>query len=984
MHWLIRPPRYAIVAAVCLVVYSLAGFSLLPYIIKAHVIPRVAEQLHRPVSVADVEVNPFALSLRVTGFDIREVDQSPVLGFEEFFINLQLSSIIHRAYVFDSIRLVLPFVAVKVSKEGRLNLLDLVPPGNDSQPTAPSKEEKAPSQIPAIQIRDLEIAQGIVEFRDESKPKPYALEIVPIHIALTNFSTRPGGYNSYAFTAELGEGETLEWEGTIFLEPIRSEGVLSLSGVKLATLWHYVRDQYNFDLAAGMLQAKGRYRFDTATSPPELRIFDTGIHLSDIRLDEKGEADPFKVIPTLDVEGLDLDVRGRKVTIQSVTTADGMDRVWINPDKSLNIASIFNPVKTTSTAEPSRSSPSSASAVSGEQGGSWTILIRDAHLTNHTIHFEDRSLPTPMRADITSLTAGTHDFVFPFKGPIPLTAELNLNGTGIVRADGQIVVNPFQLDMKVGLKNIKLQPFQPYLDAFSRISIVSGLLDQDGQVHIAVEHPRAPFLTYRGNLGVNTLAIADRDQKDKVASMKRFTLNTIHLTVDPTSVSIHEVGLEEPAVHLVRQSDGGLNLAKLKSAEPSPAPTDQKPPPTEKSKSAPVPVTIGAVKLLKAAATFRDEAIQPPVNTGISDFTGTIKGLSSKQIARADVDLTGRLDHVAPLKIAGTINPLSEDAFTDLAITFDNVDLTTGGPYFRKYVGYELSKGKFSFDVKYKVSQKLLEAENKVVVDQLTFGEKTNSPDATSVPVPLVVALLQDRKGRIEVDLPIRGDLKDPDFKYGKVLLSTLGNLLTKMAASPFALVGKLIPGGGSGEELQFFEFEAGSATPAASELKKAETLTTALRERPGLRLEITGTADPVHDRQGLRLQKLKAQLLATWQQGGGSPKDIDIPVVEEELLIKKRFNQQQSQQAGVAKTPKPDGAPKPLTVEEMRQQLAESIPIDEASLRSLAEQRAKQMRDQLAGEGKLAEERVFLTEVDLTASGYEKVRSRLNITAGS
>src|SRR5215471_3738865 len=167
MHWLIRPPRYAIVAAICLVVYTLVGFFLLPYIIKAQVIPRLAEQLHRPVSVVDVEVNPFALSLRVTGFDIREVDQSPVLGFEEFFINLQMSSILHRAYVFDSIRVVLPFVAVKVSKEGRVNLLDLVPPRNGSQPAAPSKEEKAPAQLPAIEIGDLEIAQGVVVFRDE-------------------------------------------------------------------------------------------------------------------------------------------------------------------------------------------------------------------------------------------------------------------------------------------------------------------------------------------------------------------------------------------------------------------------------------------------------------------------------------------------------------------------------------------------------------------------------------------------------------------------------------------------------------------------------------------------------------------------------------------------------------------------------------------------------------------------------------------------
>jgi hypothetical protein len=984
MRWLLRPPRLVILALALVLGYTLVGFFLLPYIIKAYVVPRVAEQLHRPVSVADVEVNPFALSLRVTGFDIREVDQSGVLGFEELFINLQAISLLHQAYVFDTIRLTLPYVFVRVSKEGRLNLLDLLPPDNEPRQAASPQAEKTPSPVPAIEIGEFEITQGVVQFRDDSKLKPYGLDIVPIHIALKNFNTKPGGDNSYAFTAELGKGETLAWQGTISLDPIRSEGRLSLRGVKLATLWRYVRDQYNFDLTAGTLQAEGRYRLDTATSPPDLRVFETGLHLSDIQFNAKGEDDPVKVIPTLDVEGLDLDVRGRKVVIDSVATADGTDRVWINPDKSVNFATIFKPIKTNSTAEPLPSSPSSASAVPDEQGGSWTIVIKDGKLTNHTIHFEDRSLSRPMRADITSLSVGTHDFVFPFKGPIPLTAEHKLNRTGVVRVDGQVVVKPFQLDMEVGLKNIELQPFQPYLETFSRTSIDSGSLDLDGQVHIAGEHPRAPFLTYRGNLGVKALAIADRDQGAEVASMKRFFLNTVHLSLDPTSVSIREVGLEEPAVHLVVQSDGSLNLAKLKSAEPSSAPTDQKPARTEKSKSAPVPVTIGTVKLLKAAATFRDETVQPPVSTGLSDFTGTIKGLSSKQIARADVDLSGQVDRVAPLKIAGTINPLSEDAFTDLAITFDNLDLTVGGPYCRKYVGYDLSKGKLSFDLKYKVSQKVLEAENKVVVDQLTFGEKTNSPDATSVPVPFAVALLQDRNGRIEIDLPIRGDLNDPDFKYGRVLLSTLGNVLTKMVASPFALVGKLVPGGGSGEDLQFFEFEPGSAALAATDLKKAGALTTALQQRPALRLEITGTADPMHDRQALSLQKLKAQLLAAWQQERASPKDVDLPVAEEERLIKERFKQQQSRQPGAASAPKPDVAPKPPTVEDMRQQLAASIPIDETSLRSLANERAKQMRDQLAGEGKLAEERVFLTEVDVTASGHEKVRSRLNITAGS
>jgi len=394
-------------------------------------------------------------------------------------------------------------------------------------------------------------------------------------------------------------------------------------------------------------------------------------------------------------------------------------------------------------------------------------------------------------------------------------------------------------------------------------------------------------------------------------------------------------------------------------------------------------MTVGVVKLAKAAATFRDDSVQPPVQTGISDLTGTIKGLSSKQLARADVDLTGRVGKMASLKIAGTINPLSEDTFTDLTISLGGMDLTAQGPYSSKFVGYGLSKGKLSLDLKYRVSQKQLEAENKLVVDQLTFGEKVDSPDATSLPVMLAVALLKDRHGRIDIDLPIRGDLNDPDFKYGKVVVSALLNLLTKIVASPFALMGKLIPGGGDAEELQYLEFDPGSVAVVATELKKVEAIAKGLDERPGLRLEITGTADPVRDRKVLALQKLNAQLLARWQRGKGISKQADLPIVEEERAIKELFDQQRSLQPVATSAEGAQLPSKPPTIEEMRQQLVAAIPVPDSELRLLAQQRAEQMRGQLIVDGKLADVRVFLTEVDLTASDHEKVRSRLNITAG-
>jgi outer membrane protein OmpA-like peptidoglycan-associated protein len=384
--------------------------------------------------------------------------------------------------------------------------------------------------------------------------------------------------------------------------------------------------------------------------------------------------------------------------------------------------------------------------------------------------------------------------------------------------------------------------------------------------------------------------------------------------------------------------------------------------------------------VLKGTATFRDESIAPPVQAGLHDLTGTVKGLSSKQMARAEVNLSGKIDKVAPLKVAGTINPLTEDTFTDLTIRFDNVDLTTAAPYTGKYVGYPIRKGKLFLDLVYKVSQKQLEAENKVAVDQLTFGEKTDSPDATSLPVPLAIALLKDRQGRIDIDLPIRGDLKDPDFRYGKAVWATLGNLLTKMVASPFALMGKLVPGGGDGEELQHLAFQPGSTTLDPKEQKKIDALMKGMEERPGLRLEITGTADPARDREALALQRLEEQLRARWRNKSGDAKNGDKPSpTDEERLIRELYDHRRSQQP-----PAPQKA-EPPTVEEMKRELLATMNVEEDALRTLARTRAEQVHEQLVGEGKLSDERVFLTDVDLAPSeDHEKVQSRLNITAGS
>jgi hypothetical protein len=210
-------------------------------------------------------------------------------------------------------------------------------------------------------------------------------------------------------------------------------------------------------------------------------------------------------------------------------------------------------------------------------------------------------------------------------------------------------------------------------------------------------------------------------------------------------------------------------------------------------------------------------------------------------------------------------------------------------------------------------------------------------------------------------------------------------NLLTKIVASPFTLMGKLIPGGGTEEDLQFIAFDPGSATVPDQEVKKLEALAKGLEERPGLRLEIAGTSDPALDRAAIRTRKLKDQLIAMRQRerGHATPPE-ELSSEDESRLVIDLYETQREQLEKTAPSRPTEAVQKPLTVPEMKQRLVAAILVDESELRTLARQRAEQVRDQLIEGGKLAGERVFLLETDLTVSGNEQVRSPLTITAGS
>ena len=337
------------------------------------------------------------------------------------------------------------------------------------------------------------------------------------------------------------------------------------------------------------------------------------------------------------------------------------------------------------------------------------------------------------------------------------------------------------------------------------------------------------------------------------------------------------------------------------------------------------------------------------------DIGGRVSGLSSEPGKMADLDLKAKINNFAPAEITGKLNPLAKPIYVDIGMRLDNMDLPPTSPYSTKYIGYSIVSGQLSLNLKYLVANDKLTATNDIKIDQFNLSDQLENPKAKAAkyPVKLAIAIMKDRNGLIDLDIPVSGDLKNPKFALGEVIWTAVKHILDRIVTAPFALIGKLF---GGGPELGYVEFDYGRADFGANDVKKLSTLSKVLFERPKLKLEMTGRIDPANDPEGLRrvmfLRELKEQKYEDLSKKE-RPADVDDVVIKPE-----EYNKYLKKAYKAAKFPKPKGflgIEKSLPPPEMEKLMLTNIVITQADLRQLSIQRADKVRDYLLTNGKVA-----------------------------
>jgi hypothetical protein len=404
------------------------------------------------------------------------------------------------------------------------------------------------------------------------------------------------------------------------------------------------------------------------------------------------------------------------------------------------------------------------------------------------------------------------------------------------------------------------------------------------------------------------------------------------------------------------------------------------------SGGASMPIVVKKIILKDSEADFSDLSLMPNFSAGIHKLEGSVLGISSAPGARAKIDLKGQVGPYSPVTVAGEANILSAALYTDIAMNFRNIELSTFNPYSGKFAGYNIAKGKLTTELHYKVDGRKLDAQHHINIDQLEFGEKTASKDAVSLPVKLAVALLKDRDGVINLDLPVTGSLDDPKFRLGPIIWKVFVNILEKAVTAPFALLGSLF---GGGPDLQFVDFQPGTADLDAAAAGKAQNIAKALNGRPQLKIEIPIAVVGELDRPRLielKFQKEIQEELAAAPPGKKSSAAAGFdqldPGAQLDVLTKlyKKI---------IGSDPKfPESIDAIKTKSEkitakndfLNQALHEHVAVSDSDLKALGQQRAMNLQAALLTDSQIDPGRVFLVANDKAKNQAGQVRLELSL----
>ncbi|MGF6740673.1 DUF748 domain-containing protein [Paraburkholderia atlantica] len=960
-------------------------------------------------------------SLRVAGtVDLSDVDvqdQGKAPFFAARTVHVAAASLepLRSVYHFDDIRIDAPSASLARDRNGVLSVEHMFAPAPEKPAAketanANTKPETAAAEKAAppfdVAIKRFTLSDGTVKVHDEAASRPVEAGLQNLAVTLTDFSTLSAAPAHYTLNTNLKDGGgSLAADGTVGLAAKTASAKLDLKSLKLPPLQPYLDTATSAQVLDGALSATTKIDANWSKSPMALMVADTQLDMQAVKLAARGDKTPVISLAQGNVVVKQVDVAARTADVTSVAaTGLAVDAQRLK-DGTINLNSLAG-----SHQQATERTAIHAAKKAQAEGPAWRYKIGELTLKDATAEFTDNTTSQPVKLSFTPVQLKVQQISDDLSRPLPVDLQATLNKKGSLGVKGDVTATPLKLAVKVNANQLDAAAFEPYFGSKLNASLASALLNANGD--LSVSQAKSLKANFRGDMALVAVRLIDKATSDLFAGWGSLALTNLKADYDEhggTAVDAGRVTFSKFYGRVLLDAQGKLNLKDVVAHEggtsqsltrsksgshpipltpeavseavaasaPAPVAAASAATPGKATTAAaaaataatpsqnPVKMHFGQLVLQQGRVTYTDNFIKPNYTANLVDIQGTIGAFGTESTTSAPVDVAAKLAANGPLTIRGTVNPLIAKPALDLTATAHDIELTNLTPYSAKYAGYPITKGKLNVDLHYQLANDQLNANNHLFIDQLTFGDHIDNDTATKLPVRFAISLLKNSRGEIDVNLPVSGSLSNPEFSIGGLIWHAVLNLLEKAVTAPFTLIAHAF--GGNGEDLGYVEFEAGSATLTDADKQKLDTIVKALTDKPSIRMDLIGRVDPKVDEPALRTryvdQMVKRQKIKDAVGNGESvdPSTITVDQEDYDKYLTKAYKS-----SDFKKPRNFIGMTKTLPDDDMKGALAANAPIDEASLRQLAQQRAQSVQQYL--EGKIDSSRVFIVAPKMNA----------------
>lgn len=920
-------------AVVAVIVYTLAGFFLVPALVAHFGEKQIEEATGRDATIADVRFNPYLLSLEVDGFGFADTDGETLASFDHLLIDFQLSSLFRWTLTFKTFQVDGPYLLYERfnATDSRLSrLLADIEARNPAQET-----EATEGGLPRLLVGTLAINEGRGLFRDHAQDETVEIPAGPATVNILDLNTLPDRHGQQTVEIRLADGAALRWQGDISLEPLDSSGSLTLDDLELEPLLPYLRAYFPIDGFTGVLAARTAY---TVREDPERGILAEldGLEASvdRIRLSGLQPASEFLAFERLALEGGIARYPEMELAIANVTLSDPVLDAWIDADGQPGLLQLLP-------------EPDDSTQPDPETGP--LINVGQFRIEAGRVMLSDRRLEPAASAEMTDL-ALTLDGIDNRDGTeMPLTLSFGLGETGTVAFVGNVVALPeVSAGGRVEMNDLPLTMAKAHVEQVLTVSVRGGTMTTAADVALTPDGT----VQATGTLAFNGLDVFDTRYDESLLAWNELSIDRWEFDSDTNHLGISSLRFDQPYGRIRINADRSTNLDGL-MRETGPEPATPEP---DETGAATISFLVGGIAVDDGSMDFADRSLPLPFATRIAGLEGTISTIDSRSAESANIRLEGQVDDYGLARIQGSMLLTDPITSTDVSVEFRNLLMRNLSPYSVEFAGREIDEGKLDLDLEYVIDGGLLKGDNAVVLSDLVLGGEVDSPNAVSLPLDLAVALLKNSEGVIDVQLPVEGDINNPEFRIGGVVWQAFTTLVTKVVTAPFRLLGNLV--GIDSEDFGQFQFLAGRHDLTPPELESIAKLQEALTQRPELGLEISGVFDPAVDGPALQYLQLRQTV---FERLGRDPTEEGsaAEMLDEEIrstledLYRERFPDQPLEHLEAAHTAPPAGDPEGKPVfdalaytGDLRDRLVAAEPMGPEQLAALGRDRAQAVAD--------------------------------------